>query len=86
MRSTFDGSSTASLKMGWKALPSLISARVDDAAGKRRIPFGEKTTSGLRYSRIICLRRRWKYCAAVVTLTRCMDGTKGLRASGSLVS
>lgn len=29
--------------------------------GRRRIPLGEKTTNGLRYSRTICRRRRWKY-------------------------
>jgi len=50
------------------------------------MPLGEKTTSGLRYSRRIWRRRRWKYCAAVVTLTRCMLGTKCERARGSLVS
>jgi hypothetical protein len=51
------------------------------------MPLGEKTTSGLRYSRFIWRRRRWKYCAAVVTLTRCMLGTNALsRERGSFVS
>lgn len=57
-----------------------------ERTGRRRMPLGENTTSGLRYSRTSWRRRRWKYCAAVVTLMRCMLGTKGVRLIGSLVS
>jgi hypothetical protein len=50
------------------------------------MPLGEKTTRGLRYSLTICRLKRWKYCAGVVTFTRWILGTKGVRCRGSFVS
>src|SRR5256885_8191579 len=51
------------------AVNSLIGER--DSLARRRY-FGEKTTSGLRTSRRIWRRRRWKNCDELVALQTCM--------------
>ncbi len=52
--------------------PDVSSSTFDRAALARSSDFGVKTTSGLRTSRCIWRRRRWKYWAAVVALATWM--------------
>ena len=51
----------------------LVRSSIGERAGfARSSDLGVKTTSGLRTSRTICRRSRWKYCAAVVALATWM--------------
>ncbi len=73
MRLTFLASiaSSSSPMTVWNS-PLASSDSGDIASLFRSSDLGVMMTSGLRNSRIICRRSRWKICAAVVGSTICM--------------